>query len=188
MNVFKVIILFGTFALALAFAGNDLVNFVGVPIAGYEAFKIYSAQNALGANELTMEALRSSVGSSAIFLVLSGFIMVLTLWFSRKARNVLKTQLNLSKQDEVSERFASSLFSRALVRNWIKAGCYIRKFIPEKVSKFLESRFDDKQFRKKVKKDKEISFDLVRAAVNLTVASSLIAFATSFKLPLSLHM
>lgn len=183
-NVFKVVVLFGTFALAMAFAGNDLVNFIGAPMAGYEAFKIYSAQS-LGPDTLTMGALRNSIGTNSLFLILAGIIMVLTLYFSRKARSVLKTQLSLSKQDEVNERFSSSLFSRTIVRHWIRAGNFIQLRVPKRVKDFIDSRFDDKFFRKKIKKDKEISFDLVRAAVNLTVASSLIAFATSYKLPLS---
>lgn len=184
-NVFKVIVLFGTFALAMAFAGNDLVNFVGVPIAGYEAFKIYSAQNALGPDILTMEGLRATVSTDLFFLIIAGIVMVITLWFSKKARSVLKTQLNLSKQDDVNERFGSLAVSRAIVRHWMTAGNFFRLIIPNRLLKFINSRFNDKHFRKKVKKDKEISFDLVRASVNLTVASSLIAFATSFKLPLS---
>jgi phosphate/sulfate permease len=185
INVFKVIVLFGTFALAMAFAGNDLVNFVGVPIAGYEAFKIYSAQNAVGPDLFTMEGLKASVSTDLFFLVAAGIVMVITLWFSKKARSVLKTQLNLSKQDEVNERFASLAVSRTIVRHWLFAGNFIRIIIPKRLTDFINSRFNDKPFRKKVKKDKEISFDLVRASVNLTVASSLIAFATSFKLPLS---
>lgn len=185
INVFKIIVLFGTFALAMAFAGNDLVNFVGVPIAGYEAFKIYSAQNAVGPDLFTMEGLKATVSTDLFFLIAAGIVMVITLWFSKKARSVLKTQLNLSKQDDVNERFASLAISRAIVRHWLFAGNFIRIIIPKRINNFINSRFNDKHFRKKVKKDKEISFDLVRASVNLTVASSLIAFATSFKLPLS---
>jgi phosphate/sulfate permease len=185
INIFIVVVLFGTFALAMAFAGNDLVNFIGVPIAGFEAFKIFISSEAASPDSLTMEGLRNTVPANSIFLVLSGIIMVVTLWFSKKARTVLKTQLNLSKQDDVNERFASSVFSRVLVRHWIRLGNFIGLRIPKKITKFIDSRFDDRAFRKKTKKDKEISFDMVRAAVNLTVASSLIALATSFKLPLS---
>lgn len=184
-NVFKVIVLFGTFALAMAFAGNDLVNFIGVPLAGYESFKIYSAQHALGANEFAMSSLRAQVGTPTSFLLIAGLVMVITLWISRKARSVMQTELNLSNQDEVVERFSSSAFARALVRQWIQIGNFFKILIPNPFLKAISRRFDDKHFKKQVKKKKGVSFDLVRASVNLAVSSSLIAFATSYKLPLS---
>jgi len=183
-NVFKVVVLFGTFALAMAFAGNDLVNFIGVPLAGYQSFKIF-IQNGAISDSFSMIALKESVKSEPIFLIIAGLIMVLTLWFSRKARSVVRTSLNLSKQDEVNERFTSSVFARTLVRLWLQAGNGIKKIIPKRLLKWINGRLDDKHFKKQAKKDKELSFDLVRAAVNLAVSSSLIAYATSYKLPLS---
>ncbi len=185
VNVFKVIVMFGTFALAMAFAGNDLVNFIGVPLAGFESYRIYAAQHVLSAGELTMTGLRAQVETPTAFLLIAGLIMVITLWFSRKARSVVRTSLDLSHQDEVNERFASSAFARTIVRQWMQIGNAVKKIIPDNVKNWLDKRFNDKVFRKQVKKDKEISFDLVRASVNLAVSSSLIAFATSYKLPLS---
>ena len=185
VNVFKVIVLFGTFALAMAFAGNDLVNFIGVPLAGFESFKIFSAQHAFGASGFAMSGLRGQVNTPTSFLLIAGLIMVITLWLSRKARSVVQTSLNLSNQDEITERFSSSVFARTIVRQWLQAGNFFRAIIPGKFLNAINSRFDDKQYRKMVKKDRSISFDLVRASVNLAVSSSLIAFATSYKLPLS---
>jgi phosphate/sulfate permease len=184
-NVFKVIVLFGTFALAMAFAGNDLVNFIGVPLAGFESYKIYAAQQAMGVNELTMTSLRGQVDTPTSFLIIAGLVMVITLWISKKARTVTRTEINLGNQDEVNERFASYGFARVLVRNWIQLGNFFRFILPNSFNESLNKRLDDKPFRKQHKKDKSISFDQVRASVNLAVASSLIAFATSYKLPLS---
>ena len=185
INVFKVIVLFGTFALAMAFAGNDLVNFIGVPLAGYESFKIYSAQHAIGANEFAMSSLRAQVSTPTSFLLIAGLIMVITLWISKKARSVVQTSINLSNQEEVIERFSSSAFARAIVRQWILIGNFFKMLMPNPFLKAINRRFDDKHFKKQVKKNKGVSFDLVRASVNLAVSSSLIAFATSYKLPLS---
>lgn len=185
VNVFKVIVLFGTFALAMAFAGNDLVNFIGVPLAGYESFRVFSAQQALAGSEFTMSALAESVRTPTGFLLLAGIIMVLALWFSKKARTVTRTEVNLGSQDLISERFASSPLSRSLVRIGVQFGSFLWRLVPGRLKTFLTERFDDKSFKKKAKKDKGVSFDLVRASVNLAVSSSLIAFATSYKLPLS---
>jgi len=185
INIFKIIILFGTFALAMAFAGNDLVNFIGVPLAGYESYKVFSAQQALGANEFFMTALTGAVKTPTIFLILAGIIMAVALWFSRKARTVTRTEINLGSQDLVNERFNSSAISRAIVRIGVNIGNLTDRVLPEKIQKIIASRFDDRSFKKLQKKDKSISFDLVRASVNLAVSSSLIAFATSYKLPLS---
>ena len=185
VNVFKVVVMFGTFALAMAFAGNDLVNFIGVPLAGFASFKIFTAQNAISANDFVMSSLKGQVATPTTFLLIAGLIMVITLFVSRKARSVIQTSLNLSNQDEINERFSSSIFARTLVRNWLRIGTFFKAIIPSKALKVIDTRFDDKQYKKLRKKDKEISFDLVRASVNLAVSSSLIAFATSYKLPLS---
>jgi len=185
VNVLKVIVLFGTFALAMAFAGNDLVNFIGVPLAGYESYQVFHAQQMLAGNEFTMSALAESVKTPTGLLLLAGIVMVLALWFSRKARTVTRTELNLGNQDLINERFPSSPVSRAMVRIGVQFGSFMWKLIPNRIKDFLNDRFDDKSFTKQAKKDKGLSFDLVRASVNLAVSSSLIAFATSYKLPLS---
>ena len=185
VNILKVIVLFGTFALAMAFAGNDLVNFIGVPLAGYESYKVFMAQDALSGSEFTMSALAESVSTPTGFLLIAGIIMALSLWFSKKARTVTRTELNLGNQDLINERFAASPVSRSLVRLGVQIGRFLWSLAPNALKGFLNDRFNDKQFRKQVKKDKELSFDLVRASVNLAVSSSLIAFATSHKLPLS---
>ncbi|MBN1157968.1 MAG: inorganic phosphate transporter [Bacteroidales bacterium] len=185
VNVFKVIVLFGTFALAMAFAGNDLVNFIGVPLAGFESFKIFTAQHGNIASEFTMNTLAGEVKTPTMFLLVSGIVMAVTLWFSHKARSVVQTSLNLGNQDIINERFSSSLLSRSLVRIGVQSGYVLNRFLPDKFRRVLNTRFDDKAFKKQAKKDKGLAFDLVRASVNLVVASSLIAFATSFQLPLS---
>lgn len=185
VNQLKVIVLFGTFALAMAFAGNDLVNFIGVPMAGYESFKVFSAQEGLSGSDFTMTALMESVKTPTGFLLVAGIVMVLALWFSKKARTVTQTELSLGNQDQTNERFASSALARSLVRIGVQLGKFFWALVPARFKPFLQSRFDDSAFKKQAKKDKGLSFDLVRASVNLSVASSLIAFATSHKLPLS---
>ncbi len=185
INILKLIVLIGTFALAMAFAGNDLVNFIGVPLAGFESYKSYVAQHALGPDSFLMNALKGEVSTPTMFLLISGLIMVITLWVSRKAKSVVKTELRLSDQDMVNERFGSSLLARTLVRQTLQIGSFIQAIIPKSFRKIINSRFNDKHFRKTVKKDRSIAFDLIRASVNLVVASILIAFATSQKLPLS---
>ncbi len=185
VNQLKVIVLFGTFALAMAFAGNDLVNFIGVPMAGYESFRVFSAQEGLSGSDFTMTALMESVKTPTGFLLVAGIVMVLALWFSKKARTVTQTELSLGNQDQTNERFASSALARSLVRIGVQIGKFLWALVPARFKPFLQSRFDDSAFKKQAKKDKGLSFDLVRASVNLAVSSSLIAFATSHKLPLS---
>jgi hypothetical protein len=185
INILKVIVLVGTFALAMAFAGNDLVNFIGVPLAGYESFKVFSAAHGASANSFAMSALQEQVKTPTLFLLVAGMIMVITLWISKKAKSVVKTTINLADQNSIDERFESSILARVVVRQSIQLGHVINRIIPTQVSKFLDKRFDPTFYKKSVKKDKTISFDLIRASVNLVVASVLIAFATSLKLPLS---
>jgi phosphate/sulfate permease len=185
LNILKLIVLIGTFALAMAFAGNDLVNFIGVPLAGFESFKSFSTQNAFEPDSFFMDALKGEVSTPTMFLLIAGLIMVITLWISRKAKSVVKTELRLSNQDRVNERFGSSLLARTLVRQSLQIGNFMQAIIPKPVVKAMNNRFNDKYFKKAVKKDKSIAFDLLRASVNLVVASILIAFATSQKLPLS---
>ncbi len=185
LNILKLIVLVGTFALAMAFAGNDLVNFIGVPLAGFASFISFNAQDAAGPDSFLMSELQGDVGTPTMLLLIAGLIMVITLWLSRKAKSVVKTELRLSDQDKVNERFGSSLLARTLVRQTLQIGNFLQTLIPKPVTKAMNGRFNDKYFRKTVKKDKSIAFDLLRASVNLVVASILIAFATSKKLPLS---
>ena len=186
INILRIIVLVGTFSLAMAFAGNDLVNFIGVPLAGYESIKLFMADPALNPDTFTMEFLLNPVKTPTIFLLLAGFIMVLTLFFSKKARTVTKTEVDLARQSSGVERFSSSYFSRSIVRRSIETSKIIIPILPKRLISFIESRFDDKTFKKKTPvKGEEASFDLLRASVNMFVASILIAFATSLKLPLS---
>ncbi len=182
-NVLKVIVLVGTFALAMAFAGNDLVNFIGVPLAGFESFKLFQAN---GGNDILMTGLSGQVHTPTLFLVIAGLVMVITLWLSRKARTVTETELNLSRQDEGYERFGSSFMARMIVGRSIAAGTFFGNLIPAVVREGIKKRFNQEEIQKKIKKQENPPmFDLVRASVNLTVASILISLATSFKLPLS---
>jgi len=184
-NVLRFTVLVGTFALAMAFAGNDLVNFIGVPLAGFHAFKAWMASG-VGVDELMMTSLSKKVATPTYMLLIAGFIMVLTLFLSKKSKNVVKTSLNLSRQDEGEERFGSSLFARALVRSTRKVGQTLSVIVPPSVSRTVERRFDQTEYIKSVKNDPEApAFDLLRASVILVVSSILISFATSKKLPLS---
>lgn len=183
VNILKIIVLVGTFALAMAFAGNDLVNFIGVPLAGFESFKAFLASNN-EPGELIMSTLKDPVQTPIIFLLLAGFIMVITLWVSRKARSVTATTLDLSRQDEGAERFESTFLARAFVRQFISLGNGIRFVVPQRGINWVNSRFNRDSYDQ-MKQEKGVSFDLIRASVNLVVASILIAIGTSFKLPLS---
>lgn len=183
VNILKFIILAGTMALALAFAGNDLVNFIGVSMAGLSSFEI--AQNAIASgadlSTLRMGELAGPVNTNWQFLLIGGIIMVLTIWFSKKARSVTETEVNLSRQDEGIERFGSTLASRGIVRSALNFNKRIQKITPEPVKRFIDSRFVAIPSEEKEK----AHFDLIRASVNLTIASLLISLATSLKLPLS---
>ncbi|MBN2522572.1 MAG: inorganic phosphate transporter [Bacteroidales bacterium] len=184
-NILKFIVLTGTFALAMAFAGNDLVNFIGVPLAGFESFRIFFKAEGTNPDGFLMSSLAGQVETPTLLLLIAGLIMVITLWLSRKARSVVKTTLNLSDQYQVNERFESSFLARSLVRQALTINKGVQKIIPGSFAKKIEKRFDTSYFKKQVKKNPGISFDLIRASVNLVVASILIAFATSLKLPLS---
>jgi hypothetical protein len=186
INILKPIVLIGTFALAMAFAANDLVNFIGVPLAGLNAFQVAKVNS--NPLTMTMDSLRHGAPSNALFLLLSGIIMIVALWFSRKARTVTATELNLGRQDEGYERFGSSPLSRAVVRMVASLGEGMKKLIPPPIRKKLNQRFDhtlsDVAAKMPLDSDKP-AFDLVRASVNLMVASALISLGTSMKLPLS---
>jgi phosphate/sulfate permease len=187
VNIFKLIVLVGTFALAMAFAGNDLVNFIGVPLAGYNAYELYLASGA-GADEFLMSGLAGKVKTPTLFLLLSGLIMTITLWKSRKAKMVLQTSIDLGRQAEGSERFASYAVSRSLVRSFSKLNKVVSTNLPKGFINGIKKQFDYDHFSEhnKIKSgENDASFDLIRAAVTLMVASILIALGTSLKLPLS---
>ena len=182
-NPLKIVVFAGTFALAMAFAGNDLVNFIGVPLAGFEAFKLFSAN---GGQDLLMGGLLGDIITPSYFLIGSGIIMVTVLWFSRKAKSVADTELKLSRQDEGTERFGSTAFSRVLVRNVVSMNTFFSTVLPQPLIEKISKRFDQSELDKKSQKEVDPPmFDLVRASVNMMVASILIAIGTSFKLPLS---
>lgn len=182
-NPLKIVVLAGTFALAMAFAGNDLVNFIGVPLAGFEAYKSYIANNG---NDLLMTGLLGNIKTPMYFLIGAGIVMVITLWTSKKAQTVADTELKLSRQDEGSERFGSSAFSRLLVRKVVSTNTLFSNVLPKPLVEKIRKRFDQSEIEKKNQKEVDPPmFDLVRAAVNMMVASILIAIGTSYKLPLS---
>lgn len=182
-NPLKIVVLAGTFALATAFAGNDLVNFIGVPLAGFEAYKSYMANNG---NDLLMSGLLGEIKTPLYFLIGAGIVMVITLWTSKKAQTVANTELRLSRQDEGSERFGSSAFSRLLVRRVVTMDTFFSKVLPKPLIERISKRFDQSEIEKKSQKEVDPPmFDLVRAAVNMMVAAILIAVGTSYKLPLS---
>jgi len=179
-DILKVVVLCGTFSLAMAFAGNDLVNFIGVPIAGLESYKEWIASG-IAPNELYMGSLNGAIQTETYLLLIAGGIMVLTLWFSKKARSVTDTEVNLGSQGDVAEKFKPNRVGRLLVKGAIRLGSSITSSIPNKLINTI-----DKSFKKQdLDGDEKPAFDLVRASVNLTVASALIAAATSLKLPLS---
>lgn len=181
VNSLKIIVLFGTFALAMAFAGNDLVNFIGVPIAGWQSFNLW-VESGVDPNELLMTAMSGKVATPYFLLALAGIIMTLTLWFSKKARSVTETEINLGAQSEIDERFKPNFFARAIVNGTSFANNIVKKIMPKTISDKIEKKFTMPVI--------EISegaahFDMVRASVNLVMASVLIAIATEMKLPLS---
>jgi phosphate/sulfate permease len=185
MSVYKFIIIIGTFAIAMAFAGNDLVNFIGVPIAAWQSYEAWVASG-VPATEFSMEVMSKKVPTPSLLLFLAGLVMVLTLWFSKKAKRVLKTSLDLSNQDSVKERFESNFLSRGLVRFSTVISKYHGTILPKKIQDKIEKQFEKPKVLKLVDKHQELpAFDMVRASVNLMVASILISIATSMKLPLS---
>ena len=184
INILKVIVLIGTFALAMSFAGNDLVNFIGVPMAGFESFKSFSAASLSDPDAFAMTSLAGPIKTPIFFLLAAGTIMVVTLFFSKKSRSVTATTIDLSRQDEGYERFNSSFLARNLVRGSIQVNNIFSKVVTKSLKGYIDKRFHPQAFQERKKKE-NISFDLVRASVNLVVASALIALGTSLKLPLS---
>ena len=177
-NIMRITILSGTFALALAFAGNDLVNFIGVPMASYDALQI--ARDA-GSESIMMDGLAHPARANFLILLASGLIMVLTLFFSKKSRHVAETELSLASQHEESERFGSTYVSRSLVRATLLLNNLWSGMIPARVQKAIDRRFEPLPAEERT----TAQYDMIRAVVNLTAASILIAIATSYKLPLS---
>lgn len=185
VNVLRVVVLFGTFALAMAFAGNDLVNFIGVPIAGFESYNFWSASG-LAPDELSMSQLNRAYPTNTLLLLAAGIIMIVTLWLSKKARSVTETEVNLGRQHEGLERFSPNGLSKGIVRYSRYVGIGLRQVLPDSWIEKTEQQFKPRVFTKAARENGDIpAFDLVRASVNLTVASMLIALATSYKLPLS---
>ena len=185
-SVFKFIIIVGTFGLALAFAGNDLVNFIGVPIAAYQAFELWSAPGqTLGATEFMMSGFGKGKDLPApfIFLALAGLVMVYTLWTSKKARTVIETEQNLSRQGDGNEKYNANNLSRNLVRGIMYIGNIISFILPKSVQQKLDAQFIQPEYIGK--RDEQPMFDMVRASVNLIVASILISIGTTNGLPLS---
>ncbi|MBR3876793.1 MAG: inorganic phosphate transporter [Bacteroidaceae bacterium] len=182
VNVLKVVVLIGTFSLALAFAGNDLVNFIGVTLAGFDSFITFiSPENAgISPDALGMSSLAGAAKTPAFFLFATGFVMLLALWTSKKARKVLKTSIDLSsQQNSENEMFGSSSFSRNLVRICTKMVTAVARKTPRGLKTWINSRFTPLEERE------DVAFDLVRASVNLVLGGLLIALGTSLKLPLS---
>ncbi len=182
LNIPRMIVLIGTFALAMAFAGNDLVNFIGVPLAGLSSYQEYLKE---GTDTFMMSALKEPVRTNTFLLLLAGVIMILTLWFSKKARKVVNTEVNLGRQGEGHERFNSTALSRAVVRVSLSAAKSVEKAVPNSVINRLEKRFENYEETAAILKEDKPAFDLIRASINLVVASVLIAIGTSLKLPLS---
>ena len=182
VNVFKVIVLLGTFALALAFAGNDLVNFIGVPLAGYSSYLDFiSYGGTVSPDSLLMTSLLGPAKTPWYFLIISGLVMVVALFTSKKAQNVVKTSLDLSRQSEGDESFGTSPVARVLVRTCSNISSSILSVVPEPVKQWTDKRFNQDE----IILEQGASFDLIRAAVNLVLAGLLIALGTSLKLPLS---
>ena len=181
INVFKIIVLLGTFALAMAFAGNDLVNFIGVPLAGLDSLQDFLANGNGDPNAFMMTSLMNSAKSPLVYLVLAGVIMIVAMATSKKAQNVVKTSVDLSRQDEGDEMFGSSRVARSIVRAVQDMGNGLSKIMPSSTTKWIDSRFN----KEEMELAQGAAFDEVRAAVNLVLAAMLIIIGTNYKLPLS---
>jgi phosphate/sulfate permease len=180
INPLKIVVLLGTFALAMAFAGNDLVNFIGVAVGGYIAFQAWSGSG-VDPDQFSMNILSEKFQTPTWILLTTGFIMIVTLWTNAKSRKVTETEVSLGRQDEGEEKFKSTWVSRGLVGGALFIGSSIERLVPKNISKMLARRFSKTETLEKERP----SFDLLRAAVNLLVSSVLIAYGTSKKLPLS---
>ena len=183
VNILKIIVLIGTLALALAFAANDLVNFIGVPLAGLNSYQI--ALHSSNPDSLLMAKLAGKIHTNPLLLLGAGLIMIATLYYSKKARGVIKTSVDLGRQYEGDERFQSSTLSRNIVRASIELANGINVLIPKSFTGWVNKRFQGYNRTVTDERGIPISFDLIRASVNLILASILISIATSWKLPLS---
>ena len=185
INILKLIIGIGTFSLAMAFSGNDLVNFVGVPIAAWNSYQAWEISG-VAADAFSMGVLAKKVPSNIWLLLIAGAIMVITLWTSSKAQNVIKTGIDLSRQGEGHEKFQPNPLSRVVVRAAMSLNKGIGFIFPKSTLNFIDSKFQKPVIELPKDKTYELpAFDLVRASVNLIVAGILISIATSMKLPLS---
>ncbi|HCQ24017.1 MAG: inorganic phosphate transporter [Flavobacteriaceae bacterium TMED120] len=183
LDVYKFIIGLGTFSLALAFAGNDLVNFIGVPIAAYQSYLAW-VSSGVEASLFNMSVLSAKVPTPTVFLFASGLIMIVTLWFSAKAKRVVQTSLDLSDQNQIKERFRPNYLSRQLVRFFSNGHALVVSITPSGINNYIKKSMATDRFYTLNNKNLP-AFDKLRASINLVVASVLIAIATSLKLPLS---
>lgn len=181
VSVFRLVVLMGTFALAMAFAGNDLVNFIGVPLAGLSSYQDWASHGAGNVDTFMMGSLMESAKSPFLYLMIAGGIMIFAMATSKKAQNVVKTSVDLSRQDESDEMFGTSRAARSIVRATQECSQFLVRYLPKGMMQRIDSRFNKEEV---VLKD-GAAFDMVRAAVNLVLASVLIVIGTNFKLPLS---
>lgn len=184
INIPRIIVLVGTFSLAMAFASNDLVNFIGVPLAGFESYKEWAASG-VAPDSLPMTALASQVETPTLFLLAAGIVMALALWLSKKSRTVSKTEISLAKQDQgEAEMFESSSLARSFVRMSSNMSGFFKILVPIRAARWIDTRFDTSVIKKPLKGE-DASFDLLRASINMVTSGILIAIGTSHKLPLS---
>ena len=182
INIFRLIVLMGTFALAMAFAGNDLVNFIGVPLAGLDAYNDYVANSGgVGVSHFMMDSLNGSAKTPPVYLFAAGVVMIVAMATSKKAQNVIKTSVDLARQDEGDEMFGSSRAARSIVRVTQESSSWISQYMPKSIARWIDSRFN----KEEAELNEGAAFDVVRAAINLVLASLLITVGTNYKLPLS---
>lgn len=182
VNIFRLIVLMGTFALAMAFAGNDLVNFIGVPLAGLDSYNDYVANSGgVGVSHFMMDSLNGSAQTPPVYLFAAGVVMIVAMATSKKAQNVIKTSVDLARQDEGDEMFGSSRAARSIVRVTQESSSWISQYMPKSIARWIDSRFN----KEEAELNEGAAFDVVRAAINLVLASLLITVGTNYKLPLS---
>lgn len=181
VNIFKIIVLMGTFALAMAFAGNDLVNFIGVPLAGLDSYNDYMAHGAGNDTGFMMHSLMENAKTPPVYLIAAGVVMIVAMATSKKAHNVIKTSVDLSRQDEGDQMFGSSKAARSIVRATQDLGTSLSRFVPASIATWVDSRFNQKESDM----EQGAAYDIIRAAINLVLASILIVIGTNYKLPLS---
>ena len=182
VNIFRLIVLMGTLALAMAFAGNDLVNFIGVPLAGLDSYNDYVANSGgVGVSHFMMDSLNGSAQTPPVYLFAAGVVMIVAMATSKKAQNVIKTSVDLARQDEGDEMFGSSRAARSIVRATQESSSWISQYMPKSIARWIDSRFN----KEEAELNEGAAFDVVRAAINLVLASLLITVGTNYKLPLS---